>query len=160
MPAPGDELPNIDGADWAGYSRALERGMSPDGVETMTGIVWTDSAAWVCDWHEQGADQAAVAKRLMDKYDGLSYDDANVIYRSAMDWVCPVTVPAPPPTATITATPPKTAKPAPAPEPADPARWICDSIKAGNPPGKAIAAAQDRFGMTQADAFIAYSDCT
>ena len=56
----------------------------------MFGVVFTDSAAWVCDWDKQGADQAAVEDRLVDKYDGLGYDDASVIYGSAMDWVCPV----------------------------------------------------------------------
>ncbi|WP_264002142.1 serine/threonine-protein kinase [Mycolicibacterium diernhoferi] len=87
--APNDERPNIEGADWASYDRALGQGMSAAGVEKMRGIVWTDSAAWVCDWDKQGANQAAVEDRLVDKYDDLSYQDASVIYRSAMDWVCP-----------------------------------------------------------------------
>lgn len=58
-----------------------------------------------------------------------------------------------------TATPTTTAKPSPVPEPVDPASWICDSVRAGVAPGKAMAAAQDRFGITQAEAFIAYGKC-
>ncbi|MFI5508968.1 DUF732 domain-containing protein [Mycobacterium sp. NPDC051804] len=149
---PGDERPNIDGADWAGFSRAMEHGLSPEGYETMFGVTFTDSAAWVCDWDKQGAAQATVEDRLVNKYDGLSYDDASVIYRSAMDWVCPVG-----PDSPFTVTAP--GSPAPASEPIDPASWICDTIKEGMPPGKAMAAAQDRFGMSQSDAFIAYSNC-
>lgn len=86
---PGDEIPHIDGADWAGYARAMERGLSPDGYQRMFGVIFTDSGSWVCTWVGQGADQAAVAEGLVGKYPGLSSTDAGVIYRSAMDWVCP-----------------------------------------------------------------------
>lgn len=101
--SPGDELPNIDGADWAGFARAMEKGLSPEGYDLMFGVTFTDSAAWVCDWDKQGADQAAVEDRLVEKYDGLSHADASVIYRSAMDWICPVAAPAPAPSVTATA---------------------------------------------------------
>ncbi|WP_353615177.1 serine/threonine-protein kinase [Mycobacterium sp. 1164985.4] len=102
VPTPGDELPNIDGADWAGYARAMEQELSPEGYDLMFGVTFTDSAAWVCDWDTQGADQAAVEDRLVDKYHGLSYEDARVIYRSAMDWICPVAGPELTPSGTAT----------------------------------------------------------
>ena len=89
MYKPGDEIPHIDGADWAGYGRAMKRGLSATGDELMMGVVFTSSGSWVCTWEEQGADEAAVEDGLVEKYPGLSYNDASVIYRSAMDWVCP-----------------------------------------------------------------------
>lgn len=89
MYEPGDEIPHIEGADWNGYSRAMERGLSPSGYELIFGVVFTSSGSWVCTWAEQGADQATVEEGLVTTYPGLRYSDASVIYRSAMDWVCP-----------------------------------------------------------------------
>lgn len=72
----------------------------------------------------------------------------------------PTTIAATPAPTLVTpsATPPRTTSPAP--EPVDPASWICDSIRAGAAPGKAMAAAQGRFGISQADAYLAYSNCS
>ncbi|BBZ34464.1 DUF732 domain-containing protein [Mycolicibacterium confluentis] len=103
MYTPDDEYPKIEGADWADYSKAMEQGLSRKGYDLMSGVTFTDSDAWVCDWDKRGADQAAVEDRLVDKYNGLSYDDASVIYRSAMDWVCPLAGPTSIPTVSATA---------------------------------------------------------
>lgn len=85
----GDELPRIEGADWKGFFQAMESGLSPNGYELLFGATFASSGSWVCEWVGEGADQATIKGMLVSKYPGLSYSDASVIYRSAMDWVCP-----------------------------------------------------------------------
>ena len=134
-----------------------------------TNRVLTEVFDWVCQ--HQDADPNVVNQQIQMQetwfnHPSLELYEANRLRSIAMSYC---SAPAPPPT-TITATPaptivtpsatsPRTTSPAPAPEPVDPASWICDSIRGGTAPGKAMAAAQERFGMTQADAYLAYSNC-
>jgi hypothetical protein len=134
-----------------------------------TNRVLTEVFDWVCQ--HQDADPNVVNQQIQMQetwfnHPSLELYEANRLRSIAMSYCSapaptPTTITATPAPTIVTpsATPPRTTSPAPAPEPVDPASWICDSIRGGTAPGKAMAAAQERFGMTQADAYLAYSNC-